>query len=140
MKRGYTLELIGIILVYIVTLGFFIISVLAMYYDGVYLEYVMLTTLALFLFSVTVFYHAGLITSWKLMAFIGFITTIFGGLFIYVSNTSRKLNQQEPSYEEKFNTKSKLETKLEEVALLLEKGVITKQEHDQKRQRLIDEY
>lgn len=140
MKPTNKLELVGILLIYAVSLFFFGGMVLIWFYDGIYFGQVIVAIIALFVFFVTLFYHSGLIENWKLMALIGFLSTVFGGLFIYVSRASEENKYKELSYEEKFAIKSPLESKLEEIALLLEKGVITKSEHDNKRQKLIDQY
>lgn len=140
MKKTNTLELMGLILIYGVTLFTFTSFMVTIFIYGPNTGQVIVTITSLFVFSVTVFYHAGLIENWKAIALIGFLTTIFGGLFIYVSKSSELRNQKDLTYEEKFEIKTQLETKLEELALLLEKGVLTKSEHDNKRQKLIDQF
>lgn len=135
MKNHRGLDLAGIIIVYICA-GIVLLNAIVFFANYSFLTGLDVLVILIYITSLvlTILYHLNIIRNSILVGVLGIFTGIFiGGIFILVAN-NKKEEILLP------NQNNSLESKLIQIQKLHEKGILSKEEYEDKRKDIISKF
>lgn len=151
-SRHSGLDLAGIIIIYVfssILFSSFLVNSIQFFLFGYNIDgfiFFLLSLFSIFVLIMTIFYHSNITTNYIAIGILGIFVSIIGGIFILVgrpeTNTSTPTPTPTPTPHRKIvktNKQYSAENRLNQLNMLLEKGMISGEEYDKKRKSILNE-